>query len=222
MSVKERPRKEKKDISKVVDKKDTITKPSEPIQVNKQKIEVVSEQKVVNKLEEFINNLPGWVNKPWMFIQPTHAGHLQSWKESWKTLIIDYSSHFKLHIISIIELQDQFPFNNNKIRKQLTKPQLDIIVNDMVENGLAKWIDDHHIIVRVYYKTNEQWKEIIVAYLFDTGYAAEVLTFYELQNMGEDWSTLPISEFVEIFDTLVEEGRAKWVGSTKDSFKLII
>lgn len=227
MSTRERPNKEKekeetvdswlnnsevKAKSRVIEKTETkIQQTSTPIQKQTPDLKAL-----------FLASLPDWVNKPWMYVQPTHEGHLKSWKESWKTMIIDYSSHFKLHIISVVELMDEFPFNNKKVRKQISKKQMDTIIDEMVEQGLAKWIDEHHIVVRVFYKTTEQWKEIMVAYLFDRGYAAEVITFFELKNMEQEWSTLPFDEFFEIFELLVKEGRAKWADTKKDSIKLEI
>ena len=57
-----------------------------------------------------------------------------------------------------------------------------------------------------------QWKEIILKFLFDSGLAAEVLTIFEFQNMEEEWSSLPRDDLIEIIDTLVDEGHARWIG----------
>lgn len=225
MSTKERPKK-KEDPVKT---KDSSSEWLDNMDLKEVKPEIKSDKMQssveISKIEllqqQFIEKVPSWVNKPWMFVQPTHQSHLKSWIESWKSVIVDYSEHFNLHVISLTELQGEYPYKNTKINKKLSKSQLNYIVDDMVNTGVAQWLDDNHILVRVYYKTRDQWKEIIVSFLFDKGYAAEVITFFELENMEELWSSLPRDEIKYIFQLLIEEGRAKWADSSKDSFKLI-
>ncbi|MDH5647204.1 MAG: hypothetical protein OEZ01_14425, partial [Candidatus Heimdallarchaeota archaeon] len=91
---------------------------------------------------------------------------------------------------------------------------------EMEKKGIVKWLGNEKILARVYYKSIEQWSSIIIDYLMDTGLAAEVLTFHELSNQNQEWSTLPRQDFIEIFELLVSRGRAKWIGKSKDTITI--
>ncbi|MFV2016774.1 MAG: hypothetical protein ACC656_15185, partial [Candidatus Heimdallarchaeota archaeon] len=86
----------------------------------------------------------------------------------------------------------------------------------------AKWIDDDKISARIYYHTDEEWAKKIIAYLVESGYAAEVMTFFELQKLEQEWSTLPRDELRLIFEILVNNGRAKWVGEGRDTLSFVL
>ncbi len=180
---------------------------------SKEEIQIVSQ----DKHHEFIVSLPSWISKPWMYVQPTHQNQLESWLDSWKKVIVDYSRILTLHVINISELINQHPFNNHELNKRLTGDIINNIFEHMIQDGLAKWLDENHILVRIYYKTNEQWSSIIMEYLINTGLAAEVLTLYEVEKLEQEWSSIPRNELVEIFDILVTKKRAGWVGDTKDT-----
>ncbi|MCY3411317.1 MAG: hypothetical protein INQ03_06740 [Candidatus Heimdallarchaeota archaeon] len=218
MSVRERPGKKEEGSS--------IKEPDAKIEENKHTVEVdtPSKQKVheIDVKSIFESSLPAWVNKPWMYIQPGHVTHLGSWKESWKSVILDYASKFNLHVLNIMELSSIYPFENSILGKQLTKDQLTVVIDEMVNQGLARWLDDYRILVRVYYKTLDQWMEILVSYLMTSGLAAEVITIFELQNMNKEWSTLPLEDFQQIFTKLVQLNRAKWADRNRDSILLVV
>ena len=251
MSIKERPRTKKEGKEKrkeeteesVNEWLDNITIEQENIVENQHVEDIVSKTNTV-KLEEkeivkveigkiveiqkepeidiFVVKLPNWIKRPWMYVQPTNENQLGSWINSWTTLILDYSRSYKIHIINITQLMKIYPFSNPDISKDLTLNHLNTIIEQMVDENLAKWIDDNKISARIYYLTNLQWAEKIMKYLINTGYAAEIMTFFELQKLDQEWSTLPKSELVEIFNLLVLDGRAKWVGDGKDTLSFIL
>lgn len=173
-------------------------------------------------LEEFTQNLPNWIDKPWMYAKPNHDGHLQSWYQSWKDLILSYTSILTRHIINIYDLQEVHPFTHDTSRKQLTINQIQHIVDHMVEENMAKWLDNETIRARIYYKTDKEWAEELYQFTLEHGYALDVMTLYDLHQLDEDWSHLPDNELRIVLDILVDENKAEWVGSDKDTiqFKL--
>lgn len=227
MSVKERPEKNKKEVKETQKTPSTddwldsyVEKPKEKL-VHKPEAIAKPEQKVVievdTKLQEFMETMPTWIKKPFMYVQPTHVNLLGSWLESWENLILEYTQIFNIHVINVNELRSIFPFDNVENNKQLTKKQLEFIFTKMEERGVARWLDDNHIIVRVYYKTINQWKGLIFTYLKDSGQIVEVLTIEEFEQMKKPWSNLPREDLVEIFELLIEEGHARWVGKSRDT-----
>ncbi|MDH5403639.1 MAG: hypothetical protein OEY49_14175 [Candidatus Heimdallarchaeota archaeon] len=192
--------------------------------INKPKQKTI--EKPISSLQEshnesrWINNLPNWVDRPWMFITPKLENQVSSWIDSWTGLVIDYCQLFQLHIVNTLELMDIYPFSNKKANKKLTSNQIQSLFEEMEKKGIVKWLGNEKILARVYYKSIEQWSSIIIDYLMDTGLAAEVLTFHELSNQNQEWSTLPRQDFIEIFELLVSRGRAKWIGKSKDTITI--
>lgn len=172
--------------------------------------------------EIFAMELPKWIKKPWMYVQPKHAGQLQSWLDSWSNLILDYCRIFKLHIITVSEIGNEHPFSNKLNNRELSRAQLRTIVNKMVEEGLVKWLDANQIRARVFYKTTDEWADAIYEYMMSTGKAAEVITLFELVNMEQEWSNLPREEIQEIFDKFVAANKATYVTTEKDAIEFII
>jgi len=170
-------------------------------------------------LQIFMENLPRWLSKPWMYIQPQLENQVVSWTDSWKTIILDYSRLQQIHVVNLSELRSSHPFANSSTNKTMSKKSLEFILDQMMIQGLAKWLDDHKLIARIKYKTDDEWSEIIYDFLVDTGYAAEILTLYEIEKIDQEWTTIPRDELVLIFDLLVNKGRAEWIGETKDTLR---
>ncbi|MHA2172241.1 MAG: hypothetical protein ACXAB7_20400 [Candidatus Kariarchaeaceae archaeon] len=235
MSVKERPKKNKEETSeskksKIVDEwLDNVSVDdvdpklqTETVVDSTPKTEEITQKDLERRTHEFQSTLPSWTSKPWMYVQPTNQSQLKSWLDSWSKVILEFSRIMTIHVININELITIHPFKNNQNNKQLTNDQVLVIVDDMVSSQQAKWLDDNQILVRIYFKTNDQWSSIIMKHLMDTGLAAEVLTLYELEKLNQDWSSLPRQELVEIFDILVSKNRAQWVGDSKDALTFIL
>ncbi len=204
-------------------KQATTLKPKDGIVSHKVDEEIVTAEIVETiPVDIFIVKMPPWVKKPWMYVTPSHQQQLNSWFDSWKGLVLDYSRSYKIHIINITQLITIYPFANQEIGKTLTYDQLQAIVDKMVKEGLARWIDETKISARIYYLTNKDWARKIMDYLMESGYAAEVMTFFELQKLDQEWSTLPRAELRDIFDILVTDGRAEWVGDGKDTLSFIL
>ncbi|RMG26134.1 MAG: hypothetical protein D6732_21565 [Methanobacteriota archaeon] len=228
MSIKERAKKyQKKDEPLEKQKEDKVVE--QPLETPQETLkeppqETLKEPSQVTKITPeilFEQQIPSWVNKPWMYIKPSNPAQLNSWIEGWKTLLLDYCRIFVKHIVNLIELQREHPFRNRKNGKALTLPQLTAIIDSMVDEGIAKWLDENKILARIYYKPIDQWADEIYQYLLDTGKAAEVLTFLEFKNMDTDWSSLPDEDLKEILRKFVAEGKAQFVSKEEDAIEFI-
>lgn len=204
-------------------KEEITAEPQEVVEPPKNEtVETTSETITEAPIDIFIIKLPPWVKKPWMYVQPTHEQQLGSWLDSWKGLVLEYSRSYNIHVVNLSQLNTTYPFKNQEIGKTLTYGQLQTIIDIMVNEGLARWIDETKISARIYYLTNKEWANKIMSYMVDSGYAAEIMTFYELQQLKQQWSTLPRDELRDVFEILVTDGRAKWVGESKDTLSFIL
>lgn len=200
----------------------TETSLEEISQVQKPEMTIEKVDEVKINLDLFIKSLPSWLSKPWMYVKPNLDTQLSSWLDSWENLILQYARILKIHVVNITETKNVYPFTNTNNGKSLAEDNLKLIIDDMATKNLAKWLDSNHILVRIYYKTDFEWSEIIMEFMMKSGRAVEVITIYEMQNFNQEWSSLPKEELVGILDLLVERNQAKWVGEEKDAISFII
>ena len=176
----------------------------------------VTGERAVKAREEFEKELPKWVNAPWMYITPRKEQQMKSWLESWGNVLLDYSKFFVKHIININDLRKEYPFQNKKINKALTLDQIRKIVDYLVEKGLARWLNEKIMLrVRVYWRTNEEWADIMLEYLLNTGRIVEVLSLFDLTQLNQEWSYLPREDLVKVCQILVDRGIARWYNKQK-------
>jgi ESCRT-II complex subunit VPS25 len=229
VSIREKAKKYKEDTSETNNEKisDDIKEVIDEVTREKDKVkpfdmpQVKEKSKILSLEQKYLDNIPEWTRKPWMYITPVHDGQLSKWLEDWKDLILDYCRTLVKHVLSVSELQTVKPFANSDINKKLSQEQLIKIFDIMQEKGLARWLDDNKIRVHVYYKTIEEWAELMYNYLMKTGKAAEILTLFELQHMKQEWSSLPLESIRELISVLINRNQAKYVTKERDAISLI-
>lgn len=227
MSIRERARKlreekekEEQQVVEEVIKDQSQSKPQEVEPFPQPQVTQKTPVKEVDPYEQFLLQVPSWTKKPWMYIQPKHEGQLTSWVDAWSNLILDYCRLLVKHVLSIPELQTVEPFHNSTASKKLSQDQLITIFNSMESKGLSKWLDDNKIRVHIYYRTLEEWAEQMFDHLMNTGKAAEILTFFELEQMGQEWSSLPRESLIEVIEILISKNKAKYATKNKDAIQI--
>ncbi len=228
MSIREKVRKKQEELKedsapsiveeKIEEKTSTEGTKTKPEKVEKK--ESKTENQEIKELS-FEDTLPAWVNKPWMFVTPKKEAQKDSWVDSWKLVILDFSKFYTQHIINIYEVRKKHPFTHKDTKRSLKDDQLVFIIDKMQEEGLAKWLSSKKIRARIYYKTIEQWAEEIYNDLFESGKLVEVLTLQEFKLMNKEWSNLPDADFQEIFKLFVEAKKAKYVTKERDTIQFI-
>ena len=137
--------------------------------VIKLKEDTSKDQRAVLEVE-FDEALPKWVKAPWMYIKPNKGDQIESWLESWSAIVLDYSRIFVIHIININEIRSVHPFQNKKIGKRLTIDQVRDIIDHLVTQNIAKWIDeDNKTRARIYWKSDEEWADQLLDFMIETG-----------------------------------------------------
>lgn len=173
------------------------------------------DQRAVLELE-FEDSLPKWVKAPWMYIKPKKEGQIESWLESWSAIVLDYSRIFVIHVININELRNVHPFNNSKTNKRLTLEQVREIIDNLVQQNVAKWLDEKtKTRARIYWKSNDEWADELLDFMIETGRVVEIHSLYDLSQLEQKWSILPSDDLIIVCEMLVEKKVAKWLNKEK-------
>ncbi|KAF6227787.1 hypothetical protein HO173_007499 [Letharia columbiana] len=125
---------------------------------------------------------------PFFTLQPNLQTRLSQLRK-WSRLIQRYCRHHHVFKLSLVAALDTPLFKNAELRKRLSVNDALQVVDWMTrdEGGRrAEWIDGgveaKGGTTWVYWKRPEEWAEVIVGWVEDTGQKNTVLTLYELMN----------------------------------------
>lgn len=196
-------------------------------------LEIPKDQRTV-LIMEFEDNLPEWVNKPWMYVTPKKSTpQIESWLNSWSAVILDYSRILIIHIVNINDLRNAYPFKNQKINKTLSIDQVKDIIDYLEVSGFSDWIQDKEgffaklfalflgkpltkkLRAKIIWRTNEEFADDLLKFMIETGRVIEIHSLYDLTTYDQAWSSLPADELRDICNQLVERGSVKWLNKEK-------
>ena len=121
---------------------------------------------------------------PFFTIQPNSVTRSQQLR-AWRSLILGYCTFHKIHSLAFNDSLLNLPlFNNTSINRSLTKESLKVILNDLEAEGLLKWSDGKQEFF-IYWKTPEEWADLIHKHVSESGLKNSVCTFYELTEADE-------------------------------------
>ncbi|NHJ39412.1 MAG: hypothetical protein FK731_05210 [Asgard group archaeon] len=173
---------------------------------------------------QLLEILPEWINKPWMYVTPEHQKQLDSWCADWSNFIMEYARINIKHIIHIEEERAKYPFNNKQAKKKLDREQLQQIGDYIVAQEMGLWWDKKKIRLRLYWRTLDEWADIIYEWSIKTGRAASadsVMTLYDIQSAGQPWSSIPQEDLKRIFEIMVVKGYIEWADKKKSAISFI-
>ncbi|KAI8061061.1 ESCRT-II complex subunit-domain-containing protein [Gongronella butleri] len=122
---------------------------------------------------------------PFYTRQPTETTW-QSQVQQWSDLILQYARH--QHIFTLNLHQATVPgasplFENKKLKRRLSFETLQEIIENMVQQGTAKW-DNDKTQVLLFWRKPEDWADQILQWVHDCGLGNTIVTFYEI-TQGE-------------------------------------
>ncbi|MEX2752410.1 MAG: hypothetical protein Q6366_011075 [Candidatus Freyarchaeota archaeon] len=164
------------------------------------------------KVVERIVPLPDWVDKPWMYVKPENPKFLESWRRDWSDYTLKWAKFLVIHLISVAEMMEKRPFD------KLSEVALRDILEYMNSKNSIKWWDKNKTLVRIYWRSLEEWCEIIYRWALRTGRLD--FTLFEIMDEKEDFSTLPPEDIKEIFRLMVEKRFAEWMGKKREMIKI--
>jgi len=217
MSVKEKkPKSKSKKKEKSGSVKEKVKKKTEVKPPKETKADIKPPQDIERQLKEI---LPEWIDKPWMYVTPEHQKQLDSWCADWSNFILEYARINIKHIIHIEEERSEYPFRNKQAKKELDREQLQEIGDYIVAQEMGIWWDKKKIRLRLYWRTLDEWADIIYEWSIKTGRAAgaeRVMTIIDIQEAGQTWSTIPIQDLKRIFNIMEDKGYIEWADKKKN------
>ncbi len=152
-----------------------------------------------------------------MFVIPTSEEDVAQWGAEWAGFTVDWCREMLMHIVSTRTLVMLDPFN--EIRPDRHKA-VKIILGVLVKEELGRWIDEAEGIIRVTWKTDDEWAEEIRRWALKTG--RTTFTLFKLQEYRKDLASLPKSELRIILQRLVERNQAKWLDQAQEVVEIQI
>ena len=152
-----------------------------------------------------------------MFVIPTSEKDIEQWGAEWAGFTADYCREMLLHIVSTRTLVMLDPFND--IRPDRMKA-VKIILGVLVKEELGRWIDEAEGIIRITWKTDDEWANEIRHWALKTG--RTTFTLFKLKEHRKDLASLPKSELRIILDVLVERKQAKWLDRDREVVEVLV
>ncbi len=152
-----------------------------------------------------------------MFVIPTAETDIAQWGAEWAGFTVDYCREMLLHIVSTRTLVMLDPFND--IRPDRMKA-VKIILGVLVKEELGRWIDEAEGIIRITWKTDDEWANEIRQWALKTG--RTTFTLFKLKEYRKDLASLPKSELRIILERLVERKQAKWLDREHEVVEVLV
>jgi hypothetical protein len=170
-----------------------------------------TEEKARQKVREYFKQKYEWIQHPWMYSSPPQSqkDHFESWKEDWGNLLLDWAKYFTKHIVSFMDLKDQYPYYNDEIKRSLSEEDLRVIMEFLIARDLAKWVSKEETRLRIYWKSLEAWADTIYEWILEAwAQDSWVITLIDLVRAKQSFSTIPPKELGEIMKIMVKKGYA--------------
>eukprot|EP01095_Lingulamoeba_sp_RSL-Kostka_P009557 TRINITY_DN3322_c1_g3_i1.p1 TRINITY_DN3322_c1_g3~~TRINITY_DN3322_c1_g3_i1.p1 ORF type:complete len:181 (+),score=42.01 TRINITY_DN3322_c1_g3_i1:97-639(+) len=163
---------------------------------------------------------PFYYNKPPFFtLQPvliTRQTQIQMWRE----LIFSYCKAKNMHKLDVdnsIEL-----FNNEEIDRKLSNDQIKIIFDDLIRTNNAEWTTKTQNQINIFWKTINEWANLIYTWACNNGLNNSVCTLYEIREgdyvQDEEFYGLDNDILVRALKVLENERKAQmFTGNDIDS-----
>jgi hypothetical protein len=170
---------------------------------------------------ELKNILPVWVDKPFYYITPNEklSERRKLWQKEWADFFLQWANAKDKYIVEILLLQQEYPFKNPVINKQLKKDQLELIGDYLVEQGIGEWRNKKKTHLRVYWESLEETAETIFQWAFERG--NRYLGIFDVLDSGQPFSELTQEEIYKCLIILVRVKKAEWADKKREMIYLL-
>lgn len=115
---------------------------------------------------------------PFFTPQPNTTTH-HAQLSKWSSLLLAYTRHHRIFRLSLIDLDTPL-FHNKAIDRRLSAKDVKDLALFMQKDGRVEFVAGGGDVVFVYWKTLEEWAQVVEAWVDETGQKGAVLTVYEL------------------------------------------
>ncbi|MFX0168832.1 MAG: hypothetical protein ACFE89_05655 [Candidatus Hodarchaeota archaeon] len=203
-------KKTKEHVKSIEEEDDSVVLVVPVTEEEEQKLEELARKAVEKLSRRFV-----WIAKRgrygFMFVIPQSEEEIDQWGAEWAGFTLDFCREMLFHIVSTRTLVLFDPFNEIRPdRHQAVK----VILGVLVKEELGRWINEAEGILRVTWKTDDEWADEIRRWALKTG--RTTLTLFKLKEHRKDLATLPKSELRIILQRLVERKQAKWLDQERE------
>lgn len=161
--------------------------------------------------------LPKWTEKPYMYLVPKDGKRLELFLQEWSDFFLVWMEVNEIFIVPLRDLFVEYPFKNPFNKKSLSLDQLQYILQYLVDNERAEWLDRKKTRIKVLWLTHEEIADEIYQWSLD--YFQEILVVPELKKIDKPWSKLPSEDLRKSLGILIKNKRAEKID--KNSVKMI-
>lgn len=142
-----------------------------------------------------------------MYSEPKGSGNHSTWVNEWLRVLLEVSEIKNIHLINKSDLRLVAPFN------RLDEEAFESLLTDLMKTDyLVYWGKGN---IRIYWRSIQAWSEILV----ERAKEADRLVIFGLDAFKEInpvMSKIPQTDQVKILQTLVDQGKARWM--EKDNY----
>ncbi|GJE98536.1 ESCRT-II complex vps25 subunit [Phanerochaete sordida] len=161
--------------------------------------------------------LPSIHSAPPFFTQQPNPNTQAVVTEHWTKLILSYARHRRLFMLRVEDAEvagndwDEI-LRNEQIHRRLLPSHLEHIITDMVEKNRAVYEPARQTrSVLLYWRTPEEWAEVLHGWADATGQLNTILTFYEIIEppVPSQLSGIPMTLLRKAISVLAKTSRAQ-------------
>ncbi|KAH8100532.1 ESCRT-II complex vps25 subunit [Cristinia sonorae] len=139
--------------------------------------------------------------------------------ENWSRLILAYARHKRLFTLRLEDAEtsgnpwDEI-FRNTRINRRLFPNHLSHILQDMVSKNLAVYDPPKQTSsVLLFWRTPEEWADVLYEWADSTGLMNSILTFYDITEpvVPSQLSDIPVAILRRAINVLVKVNRAQLI-----------
>ena len=136
--------------------------------------------------------------------------------ETWCALILSYHKHNKMFRLRLADASQSPLFHNKAINRKLTSDAITEILEALRVKGNIEWEDKQKTSCLVFWKSPQQWANLIYAWASKTGHLNSVCTLHEitqgLDTTGEEFYGLEDWLLLRALKILQSKGSAELIG----------
>ncbi|MFW9787436.1 MAG: hypothetical protein ACFFE2_04310 [Candidatus Thorarchaeota archaeon] len=203
---------EKTRVQEEIHSPEVVVEVTEPVVTEEQ------EEQTESATEEVMETLttdsgfimPSWGDveeTEWMYGTPTREEDRELWAGEWSDYLLEWTEDKKVHIISLATFISEPPFKDLRNKVDSFKE----IAAVLVDKEVAEWVDKKKRQLRVYWKPLEDWADILYHWALKTGKLRLDVKSIVIQEVDEDFATLPERDIHIVLAIMVKKGLAEWI-----------
>ena len=137
--------------------------------------------------------------------------------ETWCTLVLSYHRHFKVFRLRLADAATSPLFHNKAINRKLPKEGIVEILETLKEKGNIEWEDKTKASCLVFWKSPQEWGDLIYNWALKTGQLNSVCTLHEItqgtNTTEEEFYGLEEWLLLRALKLLQSKGKAELIGN---------